>query len=101
MTTQLNHAVPQINTVPSIRWSDLQAPCAAIPTERYQGHGKSGGIQLHSMDATFAHYGIVMQCVEGASGRRIWQALKGEHIVFSHPKHDAALAGAVMVLTGA
>lgn len=105
MTTTNFHdcgfAVPQINTVPSIRWDHLQAPTKATPAERYQGHGKSGGIQLHSMDLGFSRYGLVLRCIQGASGRRIWQALKGEHIVFSHPKHDAALAGAVMILTGA
>ena len=101
----LNHgfgfAHPQVQCAPSILWETLQAPCAAIPTERYQGHGKSGGIQLHSMDLGFSRYGLVLRCVEGANSRRLWQATKGDAIIFSHPKHDAALAGAVMLLTGA
>lgn len=105
MSTTHSHdygfAVPQINTVPSIPWDELQAPCAATPTDRYQGHGKSGGIQLHSMDLGFSRYGLVLRCIEGANGRKLWQATKGDRVIFSHPKHDAALAGAVMVLTGA
>lgn len=103
--TQANHparwANVQIDTCPSIPWDTLQAPTKATPTQRYEGHGKSGGIQLHSMDLGFSRYGLVLRCIEGANGRKLWQATKGDRVIFSHPKHDAALAGAVMVLTGA
>lgn len=103
--TQANHparwASVQIDCCLSIPWDVLQAPTKATPTEQYQGHGKSGGIQLHSMDLGFARYGLVMRCIQGASGRSLWQATKGDAVIFSHPKHDAALAGAVMILTGA
>ena len=102
MTTTHFHncgfAVPQINTVPSIPYSTINANHKPEPA--YLGHGNTGGIQLHSMDLGFARYGLVLRCVEGANGRRLWQALKNERVVFSHPKHDAALAGAVMILTG-
>lgn len=90
-----------IQCIPSIRWETLQAPALAAKGERYQGHGKSGGIQLHSMDLGFSRYGLVMRCIQGANGRSLWQATKGDAVIFAHPKHDAALAGAVMVLTGA
>ena len=92
-------AVPQINTVPSIRYSTINANHRPEPS--CLGHGKSGGIQLHSMDLGFARYGLVMRCIQGTNGRSLWQATKGDAVIFSHPKHDAALAGAVMLLTGA
>ena len=91
--------VPQFQTVPSIRWQTINAN--HTPEITCFGHGRNGGIQLHSMDLGFARYGLVLQCVEGSNGRKLWQALKGDQVVFSHPKHDAALAGAVMILTGA
>jgi len=102
--TNLNHnplIAVQIQTAPSILWEILQAPTKATATQLYQGHGTSGGIQLHSMDLGFSRYGLVLRCIEGATGRKLWQALRADKLIFSHPKHDAALAGAVMILTGA
>lgn len=90
---------PQIQTVPSIRYDQINANHRPEPS--CLGHGKSGGIQLHSMDLGFARYGLVMRCIQGANGRSLWQATKAGAVIFSHPKHDAALAGAVMILTGA
>ena len=89
----------QVNCVPSIRWETINANHKQEPS--VLGHGKSGGIQLHSMDLGFSRYGLVLRCIESATGRRIWQATKADRVIFSHPKHDAALAGAVMILTGA
>lgn len=88
-----------IQCAPSIRWDVINANHRPEPA--CLGHGKSGGIQLHSMDLGFARYGLVMRCIQGANGRSLWQATKAGAVIFSHPKHDAALAGAVMILTGA
>ena len=109
MTTAHFHscgfAVPQINTVPSIRWSDLQAPCAATPTDRYQGHLPDGSsVQKHSADDAYAKHGIVMEAHEsiGICGpRRLWLAKKGERVIAAHPRHDAARFMALALLVGA
>src|SRR5574343_1464808 len=93
-------AVPQINTVPSIRWSDLQAPCDKVPTDRYQGHLPGSGVQKHSADDAYARFGIVMEAHE-ALGRRLWLAKKGERVIAAHPRHDAARFMALALITGA
>ena len=93
-------AVPQINTVPSIRWSDLQAPCAATPTDRYQGHLPNSGVQKHSADDAYANHGVVMEAHE-AGPRRLWLAKKGDRVIAAHPRHDAARFMALALLTGA
>lgn len=94
-------AVPQINTVPSIRWSDLQAPCAKVPTERYQGHLPNGsGVQKHSADDAYAKHGVVLEAHE-ANGRRLWLAKKGERVIAAHPRHDTARFMALALCTGA
>jgi hypothetical protein len=88
------------NVVPSIRWDVLQAPCAATPTARYEGHLPNSGVQRHSADDAYAKHGIVMECHE-AKGRRLWLAKKGERTLAAHPKHDAARFMALAILTGA
>ena len=108
MTTTHFHtcgfAVPQINTAPSIRWDDLQAPALAAKGERYQGHLPGSGVQKHSADDAYAKHGIVMEAHEaiGICGpRRLWLAKKGEHVIAAHPRHDAARFMALALLTGA
>jgi hypothetical protein len=91
---------PQIETVSSIPWSVLQAPCAATPTDRYQGHLPGSGVQKHSADDAYAKHGIVMEAHE-ANGRRLWLAKKGERVIAAHPRHDAARFVALALLTGA
>ena len=93
-------AVPQINTVPSIRWDELQAPCAATSTDRYQGHLPGSGVQKHSADDAYAKHGIVLEAHE-AKGRRLWLAKKGERVIAAHPRHDAARFIALALCTGA
>lgn len=95
------HITPQVQTVPSILWDVLQAPCANTPTERYQGHLPNGsGVQRHSADDAYAKHGIIMELHE-AKGRRLWLAKKGEKVVAAHPRHDAARFMALALLTGA
>ena len=97
-------AVPQINTVPSIRWEELQAPTKATPTERYAGHLPGSGVQRHSADDAYAQYGIVMEAHEatGICGpRRLWLAKKGDRVLAAHPRHNAARFMALALLTGA
>lgn len=95
-------AVPQINTVPSIRWETLQAPCAATPTDRYQGHLPGSGVQKHSADPLFAKHGVHLRCIEGANGRRIWQAIdKHGVIIAAHPTHNGCALIAHAALNGA
>lgn len=91
---------PQVQCVPSIRWDVLQAPCAATPAARYEGHLPGSGVQRHSADDAYARHGIVMECHE-AQGRRLWLAKKGERVIASHPKHDTARFAALALLTGA
>ena len=70
----------------------------------YTGHSAlphAAGLQGHSCGLEFARYGLVMWCIESKDGKRLWQAKQGRRIVFSHPDHNKALAGAVMLLTGA
>ena len=69
----------------------------------YTGHLPNGNpVQAHSADHYYAVYGIVMICRESANGKgRLWQATKDGKVIFSHPKHNAARDGAVMLLNGA
>jgi len=96
-------AVPQINTVPSIRWETLQAPCAATPTDRYQGHLPDGSsVQVHSTDPLYRQHGAHLRCIEGANGRRIWQAIdKSGQVIAAHPKHNGCALIAHAALNGA
>jgi len=93
---------PQINTVPSIRYDDMEAARLAndTPTERYEGHLPGSGVQRHSADDAYARHGIVMECHE-AKGRRLWLAKKGDRTLAAHPKHDAARFMALAIITGA
>lgn len=104
MTTQLNHgfgfAHPQVQCAPSILWEKLQAPCAAIPTERYQGHLPGSGVQKHSSDDAYARFGIVMEAHE-ALGRRLWLAKRGDKVLAAHPRHDCARFMALALCTAA
>ena len=104
MTTTHFHscgfAVPQINTVPSIRWDHLQAPTKATPTERYQGHLPGSGVQRHSADDAYARFGIVMEAHE-ALGRRLWLAKRGDKVLAAHPRHDCARFMALALCTAA
>ena len=93
-------AIPQVRTINSIRWSALQAPTKAVPTERYQGHLPGSGVQRHSADDAYAQYGIVMELHE-ANGRRLWLAKKGDKVLAAHPRHNAARFMALALLTGA
>jgi len=68
----------------------------------YTGHLPNGNpVQAHSADWHYAALGIVMQCIESENGRKLWQATKGGKVIFSHPEHNKAQAGATMLLTGA
>lgn len=102
----LAHPLPstcqaQVQTVPSIRWDVLQAPCKANPDDHYAGHLPGSGVQRHSADDAYALCGIVMQCVQGTNGRRLWHAKKGDKIIAAHPRHDAARFMALAIITGA
>lgn len=94
------HITPQVQTVPSIRWETINAHHKREAV--YQGHLNDGSsVQIHSTDPLYRQHGVHLRCIESAAGRRIWQATKGDRVIFSHPKHDAALAGAVMLIVGA
>lgn len=68
----------------------------------YLGHLPNGNpVQTHSADRYYAVYGLVMIAVENAAGHRIWQATQNGRVIFSHPEHNKARDGAVMLLTGA
>lgn len=107
MTTAHFHscgfAVPQINTVPSIRWETLNANHKPEPA--YLGHLPDGSsVQKHSADDAYAKHGIVMEAHEsiGICGpRRLWLAKKGERVIAAHPRHDAARFMALALLVGA
>jgi len=95
---------PQVDTVPSIRWDKLQAPCAAVPTQHYEGHLPGSGVQKHSADDAYAKHGIVMMCHEsvGICGpRRLWEARQGNRSITFHPRHDTARFMALAILVGA
>ena len=96
---------PQVDTGPSIRWDVLNAPCAAVPTQRYEGHLPDGSsVQRHSADDAYAKHGIVMEAHEavGICGpRRLWLAKKGERTLAAHPRHDSARFMAIAIITGA
>ena len=65
------------DTVPSIRWDALQAPAVASPSSTYQGHlGSCAGVQRHSADADFAHYGLVLVAHSRSDGRLLWVATR-------------------------
>lgn len=90
----------QVDCAPSIRWDVLQAPCAAVPTERYAGHLPGSAVQRHSADDAYAQFGIVMEYHE-SNGRGLWLAKQGERVVAAHPRHNAARFMALALLTGA
>ena len=92
---------PQVDTIPSIRWDVLQAPALKTPTARYEGHLPGSGVQRHSADDAYAIHGIVMECHESVSGRRLWIAKKGSRTLAAHTRHDAARFMALAILTGA
>ena len=88
------------NTVPSIRWDDLQAPCK--PAEHYAGHLLGSGVQRHSADSLYAAHGVHLRCIESATGRRLWQAIdKSGKVIAAHPKHSGCSFIATALLTGA
>ena len=68
----------------------------------YMGHLPNGNpVQTHSADRYYAAYGLVMIAIENREGKRLWQATQNGRVVFSHPEHNKARDGAVMLLTGA
>ncbi len=94
--------VPQFQTVPSIRWDDLQAPTYATPARHYAGHLPDGSsVQAHSADADFATLGLVMVCHESGNGRRLWTATRYGRPLISGRCYCAVLAAARGLLTGA
>lgn len=92
-----------IDTIPSVRWDVLQAPALAKPADRYQGHLPDGSsVQKHSTDALYREHGIHLRCIEGANGRRLWQAVDtAGRVVAAHPKHSGAYFIAMALHTGA
>ena len=96
---------PQIQTVPAIRWDDLEtarlAHAVARPDDRYAGHLPDGSsVQAHSADFAYAKHGLVMVLHE-CRGRRLWHAMQGNLVIAAHPKHDGARFMALALLTGA
>lgn len=96
--------VPQFQTVPSIRWDDLQAPTYATPARHYAGHLPDGSsVQAHSADPDYRLYGIVMVCHESARGKpyRLWTATRYGRPLISGPCYCAVLAAARGLAVGA
>jgi hypothetical protein len=95
---------PQVATVPSIRYDDMEAARLAhdTPTERYQGHLADGSsVQAHSAGPLYAQHRVVIHAVEGANGRRLWVAKQGERVLCSHPRHCCCELLAHAALNGA
>ena len=91
---------PQIDTVRSILWDDLQAPALSIPLDIYQGHLPGSGVQVHSSDR-FYRLGFVMIAHSNESGRVLWTAHHFGRPVISGYHHNAVLAAAVGLVIGA
>ena len=90
----------QFATVPSIRWNDLQAPCVS-KADIYAGHLPDGSsVQIHSADADFALYGLVMVAHYAPStGRMIWTATQyGRSIVSGHHYAGVLAAGRALIV---
>ena len=94
-------AVPQINTVPSVPYSTINANHK--PEAVYQGHLNDGSsVQVHSTDPLYRQHGVHLRCIEGANGRRIWQAIdKSGQVIAAHPKHNGCALIAHAALNGA
>lgn len=92
---------PQIQTVPSIPWDTINANHRAEPV--YQGHLPDGSsVQKHSADPPYRQHGVHLRCIQGANGRRIWQAIdKHGVIIAAHPKHNGCALIAHSQLNGA
>lgn len=94
--------VPQFQTVPSIRWDDLQAPTYATPARHYAGHLPDGsGVQAHSADPDYRLYGIVMVAHSNAAGRLLWTATRYGRPLISGRCYCAVLAAARGLAVGA
>ena len=92
---------PQVQTVPSIRWDVINANHKPEPA--YLGHLPDGSsVQRHSADPLYRQHNVFLRCVEGANGRRIWQAIdKSGNIIAAHPKHNGCALIVHAVLNGA
>ena len=92
---------PQIQTVPSIPWDTINANHRPEPA--YLGHLPDGsGVQKHSADTLFAQHGVHLRSIQGANGRRIWQAIdKHGVIIAAHPTHNGCALIAHGALNGA
>ena len=92
---------PQIQTVPSIPWETINANHKAEAV--YQGHLNDGSsVQVHSTDPLYRQHGVHLRCIQGANGRRIWQAIdKSGHVIAAHPKHNGCALIAHGALNGA
>lgn len=96
------YAAVQVQTVPSIRWDDLQAPALAVAPEHYAGHLPDGSsVQAHSADADFARYGLVMVAHGNAAGRLLWTATRYGRPVISGRCYCSVLAAARGLIVGA
>jgi hypothetical protein len=72
----------------------------ALPVKRTGGHLPGSGVQAHSASPDYARHGLILICHE-ACGRRVWEALANGRHVISGARHDAVLAAARGLLTGA
>jgi hypothetical protein len=72
-------------------------------TATYTGHatGHASAVQLHSCDSAYLHFRIIMVCHSGPSGKLLWHATRDGKTIIAARRHDAALAAAVGLLTGA
>ena len=100
--TQADHparwANVQIDCCPNIPYDVLNAPCAKVPTQRYEGHLPGSGVQRHSADADFAKYGLVMVAHEAPGRLRIWTGtIHGKPIISGYTY--AAVRAATLALT--
>jgi len=92
----------QFQTIPSIRWDDLQAPAISQPSSTYAGHLPDGSsVQIHSTDADFALYGLVMVAHENAAGRILWTATRYGQPIISGRCYCAVLAAGRGLIVGA
>lgn len=92
-----------IETLPSVRWDVVQAPAIAIKADLYQGHLPDGSsVQAHSADRYYAVYGIVMVATYSVvADRHVWTATRHGMPIITGYRHDATLAAAVGLITGA
>ena len=90
------------DTVPSIRWDELQAPTKDTPAQHYAGHLPDGSsVQAHSADADFALYGIVMVAHSNAAGRILWTATRYGKPIISGTWYRSVLIAARGLCVGA